>query len=108
MSMKAGKTMSDAAAKAAETVSEGTKQIRSSQAAANTSATMSSIGKSAADGGSYLYNYTRTTTQGIAERLAGGGVSAASAREARCALATSSMLSAVHAIVSWPGHGQCQ
>jgi hypothetical protein len=85
MSMKAGKAISDATAKTVDTVSEGAKTFRNSQAGATSSNTMSNIGRQAAEGGSYLYNVTRSTTQGLVDRFAGGGLSAACARETKCA-----------------------
>jgi hypothetical protein len=82
--MKAGKAVSDTSQRAYESVSEGTKGLRSSNAAATTQSTVSNFSRQAAEGGNYLYKNLRDTTQGIAERFAGSAVAAASAREAKC------------------------
>ena len=83
MSMKAGKAMSDASQKTAEAVSEGTRNFQQSKAGTQTTAVFSNIGTRAAEGGTWIYNSTRSTTQGLMDRFSGGTVAAASAREAR-------------------------
>ena len=85
MSMKAGKAIQEATNKTVETVSEGTKNLRNSQAGATTSTAVQNMSRNAAEGGSYLYNVTKSTTQGLAARLAGSGLPALCAKEAKCA-----------------------
>lgn len=84
MSMKAGTYIRDASAKTADAVNEGTKSLRESKFGATAGETVSSIGTRAAEGGSYMYNVTKTTAQGVVGRLSAAGIPAECAREARC------------------------
>lgn len=85
MSMKAGTYIRDASVKTADAVTEGTKSLRESKFGAQAGETVSSIGTRAAEGSSYVYNVTKTTAQGVVGRLAGSGIPAECAREARYA-----------------------
>lgn len=83
MSMKAGTYIRDASVKTADAVNESTKSLRESKFGATAGETVSSIGTRAAEGGSYVYNVTKTTAQGVVGRLAAAGIPAECAREAR-------------------------
>jgi hypothetical protein len=100
MSQKAGKYVSEASAKTVEVVSQGTQNFKASQAGTTAGGTMSSIGKQAAEGGTYLYNMTRSTTQGIVDHFAGSAVAAACSREAKCD--PQPALSVLHALKPCP------